>query len=82
MFENDHPIDIVGKESVEIFQLLWTREGGSVDHVEEACMRALQAGLGFHHEIKNAEKATKELNRKRCNKRLHREASSSTCTVS
>jgi len=45
----------VGADHTALFQLLWSREDGTVADVEEACMSALQHGLEFQHQIKHAE---------------------------
>jgi len=51
VFENDHPVDIVGADHIELFQELWSKDHGACQDVENAVATALALALDFNQHV-------------------------------
>lgn len=70
MFENDHPVDIVGADHADLFQELWCRKNGACESVEQSVIQAIALSLDFNSQVKaRVSRSEKSLNRRSSKKK-------------
>lgn len=51
VFKNDKPVDLVGSDHEDLFQLLWSFRGGVSPDVEESTITAMTIGFEYNQQI-------------------------------
>jgi hypothetical protein len=53
VFENEHPVDIVGPDHINLFQELWSVDNGACHNVEHAVITAMALAFEFNNHVQS-----------------------------